>query len=153
MHFPSALTRGTYYLTIIFAPLFVIAHAAFWLRNGFGGGMILLIAMAIVYCYGALRAWLRVTRKTELISTAAIRESPIIASLLVFANLLGTAVCFVTTSVLFDPRLPTSDAGGPLAMFIFLTLVLYGFALITAEWVLMGLSFEDARPGNRARSR
>jgi hypothetical protein len=153
MHFPSTVTRGTYYLTIIFAPLFVIAHAAFWLRNGFGSGMMFLIAVAAIYCDGALRAWRRVARRTELLSTAAIRESPIIASLLVFANLLGTAACYVATSVLFDPRLPTSDVGGPLAMFIFLTLVLYGFALITAEWVLMGLTFENARPGNRARPR
>jgi hypothetical protein len=154
MHLPGILTRGSYYLTITFAPLFAIAHAAFWLRNGADSGTAVLFAIAVPYCFAAFRAWSRLWRKTELLPTAAIRQAPVISSLLFVANILGTLACAVTTSVLIDPRLPTTDdVGGPLLMFVFLTLVLYALALITAEWVLMGLSFEHARPGNRARPR
>jgi hypothetical protein len=67
-----------------------------------------------------------------------ISEAPVISALIAFTSILGTLTMLVALSVLFDPKLPQADVGGPLVMFIFLTMVLYGFALITAEWVLAG---------------
>ena len=145
MHFPSLFVRGSYYLTITGAPLFTVAHAVFWLRNSSAEGAVLPSVIAAVYCLAASLAWLRVKSGAGSIPTAAVSAAPIIATLVAGASLAGTLAMLVTLQVLFDPRLAERDVGGPLALFIFLTLGLYGFALLTAEWVLVG---SDSSRGN-----
>jgi hypothetical protein len=138
MSYSGAAIRGTYYLTITGAPLFTLAFAAWWARASGARGAILCIVIAVIYCLSSAPAWLRVQRGDPLIPDLVITESPVISALVAFTSILGTLTMLVTLSVLFDPRLPQSGAGGPLAMFIFLSLFLYGFALISAEWVLSG---------------
>jgi len=138
MHFPGVFVRGSYYLTIIGAPVFTVTHAAFWMRHSFADGATIPIIIAAVYCLAASLAWLRVRSGAELIPRAVISAAPIISALVACASLAGTIAMLVTLQVLLDPGLPGREVGGPLTMFIFLTLLLYGFALLTAEWVLAG---------------
>jgi hypothetical protein len=137
MSYFGAAIRGSYFLTIAGAPLFTVTLAAWWARAS-NGADAMLIFIATIYCLAAALAWLRIKRGAPLISDLVITESPVISALVAFTSILGTLTMLVSLSVLFDPRLLQSDVGGPLTMFIFLSLFLYGFALIVAEWVLPG---------------
>ena len=136
MSYPGAVIRGSYYLTIVGAPVFTLSLAAWWVRMSTASGATIFIVVAAVYCLASAHAWLRVKRGAPLIPDSLVVEAPVISALVAFTSIVGTLTMLVTLSVLFDPRLPESDVGGPLVMFIFLTMFLYGFALINAEWVL-----------------
>ena len=136
MSYPGAVIRGSYYLTIVGAPVFTLTLAAWWTRMSTARGAMIFIIVAVIFCLVSALAWLRVRRGAALFPETLVVEAPVVSALVAFTSILGTLTMLVTLSVLFDPRLPYRDVGGPLLLFMFLTMFLYGFALIVAEWVL-----------------
>jgi hypothetical protein len=142
--------RGAYLTTIICAPLFVVGASIYQVQSmsfarvnlgsGTASSLAFVAALLALYCAPAYRAWARLARLTELLPAPLVRESPIIVSMVSFASILGTLLFFLVCAILIPLTgvdRPPEDIGKVIIV-IFPMLVLYGFALITAEWVLMG---------------
>jgi hypothetical protein len=118
-----------------------------WQRARLHAGDLILPALALfVYLLPSLRAFVRTLRQGSVISEPLLRERPVVASIVGFASLAGSALVLLLASVWIDAlRRPEylDDIGGPVGGVIFLIMMLYAAGLLIGECVLVG----RARPG------
>ena len=94
------------------------------------------MTIALVLVVPSLRAFIRLLRQGELVPDSHLAERPVIAALVWLASAAGTALYLLVAWILLS-TLPESrdvNLAGPLM----LATMLYAFALLTGELVLVG---------------
>ena len=137
----SILVRTSYLLAIVLALLsgswlLIELGRSLYSRGGAETEVVVFAATTLVFVVPSARALVRLMVRGELVPSLRLVERPVIAALVLFSSALGTALIALVAWALLStlPESPDGNVAGPLL----LAIMLYAFALLTGEILLVG---------------
>jgi hypothetical protein len=147
------IVRANYLATVAFATCGALFGVATVMLNRFYRQSIDWVAIAtilifiVLYLLPGARALRRVVNQGTVIPPDLVHERPVVAWVVTLAGGVGHFFFIVVMSVVIDvvagAEFP-DDGGGPMALFIGLTMLPYLISLLCAEFVLVGDGVSDA---------